>query len=141
MIILGNFFLLALSILDRELALQALRTAVAPALEMFIGINVQSQQAAHLIAHESLVALEHFVGGRQRGPQRLQPHPRGGISQGIIADGLGVAQRVAPGFPARLALELKKAGGGGGGGGRPTKNNQQRAREGGWGVRGAPRVG
>ncbi|HOW80204.1 MAG TPA: hypothetical protein PK406_12225, partial [Verrucomicrobiota bacterium] len=91
MIILGNFFLLALSILDRELALQALRTAVAPALEMFIGINVQSQQAAHLIAHESLVALEHFVGGRQRGPQRLQPHPRGGISQGIIADGLGVA--------------------------------------------------
>ncbi|HOS74266.1 MAG TPA: hypothetical protein PKW12_03255, partial [Verrucomicrobiota bacterium] len=70
MIILGNFFLLALSILDRELALQALRTAVAPALEMFIGINVQSQQAAHLIAHESLVALEQFVGGRQRGPQR-----------------------------------------------------------------------
>lgn len=57
MIILGNFFLLALSILDRELALQALRTAVAPALEMFIGINVQSQQAAHLIRTKALLRL------------------------------------------------------------------------------------
>src|SRR5258707_15633844 len=37
-------------------------------------------------------------------------HPRGGISQGIIADGLGVTQRVSPGFPARLTLELEKTG-------------------------------
>ena len=111
MIILGDFFLLALGVLDRDLALQALRTAAASALEVFIGIEVEGQQAANLIAHESLVALEQFVGGRQRCPQRLQMHPRGGISQGIIADGLGVTQRVSPGFPARLTLELEKAGG------------------------------
>ena len=78
---------------------------------MFIGIEVEGQQAAPLIAQESLVALEQFVGGRQRGPQRLQMHPLGGISQGIIADGLGVTHRVLPGFPARLTLELEKTGG------------------------------
>ena len=78
---------------------------------MFVGIEVEGQQAAHLIAPESFVTLEQFDGGCQRGPQRLQMHPLGGISQGSIADGVSITHRGLPGFPARLTLELEKAGG------------------------------
>src|ERR1035437_257743 len=37
-------------------------------------------------------------------------HPRGGISQGVIADGFAVTHRVSPRFAVRLVLKLKEAG-------------------------------
>jgi len=43
-IILSDFFLLPLGVLDLDLALEALRTAATTALEVFVGIEVEGQQ-------------------------------------------------------------------------------------------------